>query len=96
MDIKEILGILRDFKRESADQYPILTIGVFGSLARRKAGKGSDVDVVVHISEPDLFMLAGIKNDLENRLNQPVDLVSYAEDMNRFLKKRIDEEALYA
>ncbi len=96
MDTGEILEILRDFKKTSVEQYGILSIGVFGSVAREEAGDGSDVDVVVRISEPDLFMLAGIKSDLEERLHQSVDLVTYREDMNRFLKERIDGEAVYA
>ena len=54
------------------------------------------MDVVVRISEPDLFMLAGIKNDLEERLHRRVDIVTYRENMNQFLKKRIDMEAVYA
>ena len=96
MDTREILEILRDYKKKSVEQYEILSIGVFGSVARDEAGDGSDVDVVVRISEPDLFMLAGIKSDLEERLHQSVDLVTYREDMNRFLKERIDGEAVYA
>jgi hypothetical protein len=52
--------------------------------------------VVVHIAEPDLFMLVGIKNDLEEMLHRPVDIVTYRDNMNQFLKKRIDGEAVYA
>jgi len=96
LERREILEILRDYRKESAERYEILTIGLFGSVARGEAGGDSDVDVVAHISEPDLFMLAGIKSDLEERLHQRVDLVAYTEGMNRFLKKRIDEDAVYA
>jgi len=41
-------------------------------------------------------MLAGIKSDLEDRLKKPVDIVTYTDSMNAFLKKRIDNEAVYA
>jgi predicted nucleotidyltransferase len=93
---EEIIEILRQYKNEVADQHGILAIGVFGSAARGEAGEGSDVDVVVRIAKPDLFMLVGIKDDLEQRLGRPVDLVTYREQMNRFLRKRIDSEAVYA
>jgi len=96
MGKKEIIEILRDYKKEFAEKYGILMIGIFGSVARDEAGGDSDVDVVVRISEPDLFMLVGIKNDLEERLHRPVDIVTYRENMNQFLKKRIDGEAVYA
>lgn len=41
-------------------------------------------------------MLSGIKTDLEKRLNASVDIVTYRDTMNSFLKQRIDEEAVYA
>ena len=50
----------------------------------------------MRISEPDLFILAGIKSDLEERLYQPVVVVTYGGNMNRLLKERIDAEAVYA
>jgi hypothetical protein len=77
MGNREIIEILRDYKNEYAKEYGILTIGIFGSVARDQAGVDNDVDVVVRISEPDLFKLAGIKNDLEERLHKPVDIVTY-------------------
>jgi predicted nucleotidyltransferase len=77
MGNREIIEILRDYKNEYAKEYGILTIGIFGSVARDQAGVDNDVDVVVRISEPDLFKLAGIKNDLEERLHRPVDIVTY-------------------
>ncbi len=96
MHKKEIIEILYGYKKEFAEVYGILDIGVFGSVARDEAGEDSDVDVVVRISKPDLFMLAGIKNQLEERLHRSVDIITYRENMNQFLKKRIDGEAVYA
>ena len=96
MGRKEIIKTLRRYKKDVSEQYNILKIGVFGSVARDEAGEDSDVDVVIRISEPDLFMLVGIKNDLEDRLRRPVDIVTYRDSMNPFLKKKIDSEAVYA
>lgn len=96
MGKKEILEILRGYKKEFAEQYGIMDIGVFGSAARDEVGEDSDVDVVVRISKPDLFTLVGIKNDLEARFHRPVDIITYRKNMNQFLKKRIDGGALYA
>lgn len=95
MGQKEIIQVLRDYKREYAEQYGILEIGVFGSVARDEAVENSDVDVVVRIVKPDLFLLAGLKYELEERLDRQVDIVTYRENMNQFLKKRIDGEAIY-
>ena len=96
MSKAKIMEILRNYKKEFAAQYGILEIGIFGSVARDESDKDSDVDVVVRISKPDLFMLVGIKNELEERFQRTVDIVLYSEDMNQFLKKRIDGESAYA
>jgi uncharacterized protein len=96
MEIEQILSILGEYKSRVAKEYGILKIGVFGSAARNESTEDSDVDVVIHILKPDLFILSGIKSDLEERLNRPVDIVTYRESMNRFLKKRIDGGAIYA
>ena len=96
MSKEEIIEILRTYKKDFSEQYGILDIGVFGSVARDEVRKDSDVDVIIRIAKPDLFMLVGIKNELEERLRRSVDIVTYRNNMNPFLKKRIDGEAVYA
>lgn len=54
----------------------------------------SDIDVIVEMP-PDLFQLIGLKQELEELLDRPVDIVRYREQMNRFLKERIDREVIY-
>lgn len=95
MGKNEILEILKNYKAQYADKYGIRTLGVFGSVARDAARDDSDVDVVVYLEKPDLFALAGIKEDLEEKTSRHVDIVAYREKMNRFLKTRIDKEAVY-
>lgn len=95
MDKQDILGILKDYKTECALRYGIHKIGVFGSAARDVMTNISDVDVVIRMDKPDLFTLVGIKEELEERLKRKVDLVTYRDTMNPFLKKRIDGEAVY-
>ena len=96
MEKEELIDILRKYKNERADYYGIMPIGIFGSTARSDAREESDVDIVLRIREPDLFMLVGIKEELEERLHRSVDIVTYRDNMNLFFKKRIDEEAVYA
>ena len=95
MSREEILAILKTFKQECAEKYGITTLGLFGSAARDENRTESDVDVVVKLKKQDLFHLIGIKQDLEEKLKLRVDIVSYREKMNPFLKKRIDMEAVY-
>jgi predicted nucleotidyltransferase len=95
MSREEILKILKTFKEEHASRYGILALGIFGSVARDQAKGFSDVDVVVKLKKQDMFNMIGIKQDLEETLHVPVDVISYREQMNAFLKARIDKESLY-
>lgn len=62
-------------------KYSIIRIGVFGSAARDDLREESDIDVVVELAEPDLFKLIGIKQDMEEQLRRPVDIVRYRNNM---------------
>lgn len=95
MGQKEIFDILHEYKIRFAEKYGIQALGVFGSVARNEERPGSDIDVVICLGKPDLFLLAGIKDDLEAQLHNQVDLVTYRESMNPLLRKRIDHEAVY-
>ena len=91
----DIILSLRRFKEINQQKYNIIRIGLFGSGARDNMREQSDIDVVVELETQDLFDLIGIKLDLEEQLSQEVDIVSYREKMNEFLKRRIDKEAVY-
>ena len=96
MERIDIIKILRQFKDENHQKYSILSIGIFGSAARDSLNDQSDIDIVVKLGNPDLFNLIGIKQELEERFRCTVDIVRYTYQMNRFLKRRIDQEAVYA
>jgi len=95
MNRDEIIVFLRQFKEMNRNKYNIIRIGLFGSAARGDISEKSDIDVVVQLEKQELFDLIGIKLDLEEQLRQRVDIVSYREKMNEFLKRRIDKEAVY-
>ena len=95
MDKKTALKTLAQFQQEFGSRYGILSLGLFGSTARDCATEESDVDVVISLEEPNLFTLSRIRIDLEERLHRHVDIVSYRERMNPFLKERIQREACY-
>ncbi len=95
MKRNQIIHTLRGFMDMNKDRYEIIRIGVFGSAARDSMNEQSDIDVVVELGKQDLFNIIGIKQDLEEQFSKPVDVISYREKMNQFLKKRIDKEAIY-
>lgn len=95
VDKERVLQDLKEFRQEFGGRYGILSLGLFGSLARDAASEDSDIDIVVRLKAPNLFTLARIRIELEGRLHRHVDIVSYRERMNPFLKTRIEREACY-
>lgn len=90
-----VLEILQRHKVEFAERYGVTKLGIFGSVARGDAAADSDVDVVFETETPNLFRTARMKQELEDLLACPVDVVRLRENMNFHLKRRILQEATY-
>jgi predicted nucleotidyltransferase len=95
MDKDKALQALAQFRKDNEQRYGILSLGLFGSTAKGEATEQSDVDVVVSLKHPNLLTLSRIRIDLEECLHHPVEIVSYRERMNPFLKERIQHEGCY-
>lgn len=95
MNRSEILNILNSYKETHQVKYHFSRIGIFGSVAKNIASEISDIDIVVEMKEPDLFILGCIKTELEEQFGKKVDIVRFRTGMNSFLKKRIEQEAVY-
>jgi hypothetical protein len=92
---EDILAVLRDFKNNFAEQYGIVELGVFGSVARDEARDDSDLDICIKTKTPDAFAMVHIKEEIENRVHKHVDIVRVREKMNPYLKERIEKEGVY-
>ncbi|HPH03991.1 MAG TPA: nucleotidyltransferase domain-containing protein [Spirochaetota bacterium] len=95
---QKVLDELAKCKSNMEARYGVRRIGLFGSVARDQAGQASDIDIVVEMDSPDVFAIVHLKEELEANLavfGANVDIVQYRERMNRFLKERIDHEAMY-
>ena len=91
----QVFKLLEKMKGELSSKYNLTKRGVFGSFARNEQSDVSDLDIVVELARSNMFDLIGIKQEIEEQLNLPVDIVQYREKMNCFLKRRIDNDALY-
>ena len=94
LKLDEVLRILKTRKADFKSAYGVTEIGVFGSLSRGEETPNSDIDVFVKM-HPDLLKRACLKEELESILGKKVDVVRYRLGMNKFLKKRIDNEGTY-
>ena len=86
---------LRAFFEQSREEYGLRSLGYFGSYARGEAGAASDIDIVFDSDRPNLFATAMLKQDLEEWLGRPVDVLQIRGMPNDRLRARIQAEAVY-
>ena len=77
------------------ERYGLDKIAIFGSVARGEDRADSDIDIAAEFKGIDLFELAGIKEELEKAFGRRVDIICMRSNMNPYLKKRIEAEAIY-
>lgn len=59
-------------------KHKVTKAGVFGSFAKNSATEKSDIDILVELTDPaSLLDFIGIRQELEEVLKKPVDLVEY-------------------
>lgn len=67
---------------------------IFGSFARGENKKNSDIDLLIEFKgRKSLFDMAGLKIDLEKKLNKKVDLLTY-KAVHPYLKDRVSKDAV--
>ena len=89
------INLLKTFKENNQQKYGIEALGLFGSTARDEAKLTNDIDVCIKTQKANLFELVHIKQELEELLSTPIDIVRVRDKMNPFLKNRIEKEAIY-
>lgn len=94
MQREAVLTKLSAHKQEFSDKYGVIRLGIFGSVARGQSTAASDVDIIVEMP-PDLFQMVHMKEELEEILDAPVDLIRHNKYLSAYLQSRIDDEAIY-
>ena len=95
LSITELRTLLSAFKQQHGSEYSLRSLGYFGSYAHNTATPDSDVDIVFETDNPNLFLTAMMKQDLEAVLGKPVDVLHLRGLQNSRLKERIEKEAVY-
>lgn len=69
-------------------------VRVFGSLARGEGREDSDLDLLVTLGEGrSLLDIVGLKQDLEDLVHRPVDVVT-EQALSPYLRERVLSEAI--
>ena len=90
-----VLAILRQHKADLCDRYGLISLGIFGSVARDEASEDSDLDVIVKLSKPNLFSLVHLREELINLLGCQVDIVHESQTLRPFFHKVIERESIW-
>ncbi len=97
MQLRTVLTTL-EANRELLSDFHILSLSVFGSVARGEAAPGSDVDILVEFApgaQIGLFAFARLQRSLSELLGAPVDLVT-PDALREEMKQSIFEESVRA
>lgn len=94
-DRDKILDILKIFKANNSDRYGIESLALFGSFSRNEQKDGSDVDILVSLKKPSLYLYATLKNDLESILRCEVDIISAKSKLREEFKQSISKDLIY-
>ncbi|HEX5759883.1 MAG TPA: nucleotidyltransferase family protein [Thermoanaerobaculia bacterium] len=90
-------GVLRKYRAEILDlakRHGAGNVRVFGSWARGEGAETSDLDLLVTLAEgTSLLDLVGLKQDLEDLVHRPVDVVT-ERSLSPYLRERVLSEAV--
>ncbi|HKI04227.1 MAG TPA: nucleotidyltransferase family protein [Thermoanaerobaculia bacterium] len=89
--------ILEKYREEILDlatRHGARDVRVFGSLARGEGNEGSDLDLLVTLGEGrSLLDIVGFKQDVEDLVHRPVDVVT-ERALSPYLRERVLSEAV--
>lgn len=88
------LALLTQIKPRLVERYGVISLALFGSMARDSAGEESDVDVLVRFDGPATSArYFGVQFELEDLLGRPVDLVT-DKALRPELRPHVEKEAV--
>jgi predicted nucleotidyltransferase len=98
IDSNKILFYLISNKKRLEEEYHLVKIGVFGSIARGEQNELSDIDLIVEFKNntANLYTLKQkLKNEIQSEFNLPVDICR-EKYIKPVFKQQILSEVKYA
>jgi predicted nucleotidyltransferase len=84
----------REAIKKITQKYGVIRVRLFGSVARGEANPKSDVDLLIEVPpKTSLFTIVGIKQELEDSLGRPVDVVTEAA-ISPYIREQVLQEAI--
>ena len=90
----EVVRILKEQQKELVERYHIVSLSLFGSVARDEARPDSDVDILVKFARPTgIFQFVDLKKRLEALFGCKVD-IGKQQSLRPHVKARVLQEAI--
>ena len=93
-ELISVKNTLARLKPELQKKYPIASLGLFGSIVRDDFTADSDIDIIVEFNGKIGIEFITLADELEDKLNRKVDLVSREGIKPRYLDV-IDPQIVY-
>ena len=95
LDKETVLSLLKVYYLYNRAHLGIERIGLFGSFARDEAGPQSDIDILVSLKRPSLFLYQTITEQLGTVLGRKIDLVSAKSRFREGFLENIQKDIVY-
>jgi hypothetical protein len=92
--LQEIIEKLNSHKSRLYKDYPIKSLGIFGSFSRSEQNKSSDLDILVDFTGKIGIRFIDLADELEDITGMKVDLVSRNGIKEKYLKS-INSDLVY-
>ena len=92
----EIITLLRAEKPYLIKEFGVVNIGLFGSFAKGKSSRDSDIDLIVELREPKFDWLAGLQVYLEKKFRRKIEIVRKGNRINSRFTQRVEKDIIYA
>jgi predicted nucleotidyltransferase len=87
-NIEKNISAIKPTIIKTLKKYNVTKASIFGSYAKGKETKKSDIDIIIEYPKGMGFKFAGINLELEKKLGRKVDIITYG-SINPHLKKEI-------
>ena len=94
VDLNKVKNILTGLKPELVKKYPIASIGLFGPIVHGDFNFNSNIDIIMEFTSPIDIKLVSLTDELEEKLDWKVDLVSRAALKPKYFSV-IEHEIIY-
>ena len=92
---QRILSSLKVYYIYNRERLGIEQLGLFGSFARGEETSDSDIDIIISLKQPSLYLYAEIADQLQQVFGRKIDLVSAKAHLPESFKAQIEKDAIY-